>query len=314
MSTSDIKFSVTVPAYKATFLSECIESLLSQTYTNFEVIIVNDASPYNLDDVVAGYTDERIKYYKNKVGFGAEHLVGNWNKCLEYASGDYVICMGDDDKLKPCCLEEYVKLISKYPDLNVYHALTEIIDENSKFSRMQEMRPEKEGVYSMIYGRLFGNRLQYIGDWLFRTDWLKERGGYVDIPMAWGSDDLTAYNAALGKGVANSQVPMFQYRVNSQTISNSGNTLIKFNSMMSTYKKIKDLLEFKSDDDLDEKYRLTCKAKIDDKIRTVKTSAVQHDMVSRGKIRGLAWWMNHSSSFNIRKSEIIKAFIKSINK
>lgn len=314
MPTSNIKFSVTIPAYKATFLRECIDSILSQTYSNFEVIIVNDASPYNLDDVVAKYTDERIKYYKNKVGFGAEHVVGNWNKCLEYATGDYVICMGDDDMLRPCCLEEYVKLISKYPNLNVYHALTEIIDESSNFSRMQEMRPEREGVYSMIYGRLFGNRLQYIGDWLFRTDWLKERCGYVDIPMAWGSDDLTAYNAALGKGVANSQVSMFQYRVNSQTISNSGNTLIKFNSMVSTYKKIKELLELMSDDDLDEKYRLTCKAKIDDKIRTVKTSAVQHDMVSRGKIRGLAWWMYHSTSFNICKSEIIKAFIKSINK
>lgn len=314
MSTSDIKFSVSIPAYKATFLSECIDSILSQTYTNFEIIIVNDASPYNLDEVVARYTDERINYYKNEVGFGAEHVVGNWDKCLEYAKGDYVICMGDDDKLKTCCLEEYAKLISKYPDLNVYHALTEIIDESSKFSRMQEMRPEREGVYSMIYGRLFGNRLQYIGDWLFRTDWLKEKEGYVDIPMAWGSDDLTAYNAALGKGVANSQVPMFQYRVNSQTISNSGNTLIKFNSMMSTYKKIKELLELKSADDLDEKYRLTCIAKIDDKIRNIKASAVQHDMVSRGKIKGLVWWMNHSSSFNIHKSEIIKAFIKSINK
>lgn len=84
--------------------------------------------------------------------------------------------------------------------------------------------------------------------------------------------------------------------------------------MMSTYKKIKELLELKGDDDLDEKYRLTCKAKIDDKIRIVKTSAVQQDMVSIGKIKGLAWWMNNSSSFNIRKSEIIKAFIKSINK
>lgn len=314
MSTSDIKFSVSIPAYKATFLSECIDSILSQTYTNFEIIIVNDASPYNLDEVVARYTDERINYYKNEVGFGAEHVVGNWNKCLEHANGDYVICMGDDDKLLPCCLEEYAKLISKYPDLNVYHALTEIIDENSNFSRMQEMRPEREGVYSMIYGRLVNNRQQYIGDWLFRTDWLKEKGGYVDIPMAWGSDDLTAYNAALGKGVANSQVPMFQYRVNSQTISNSGNTLIKFNSMMSTYKKIKELLELKSADDLDEKYRLTCIAKIDDKIRNIKASAVQHDMVSRGKIKGLVWWMNHSSSFNIHKSEIIKAFIKSINK
>lgn len=307
-------YSILIPAYKAAFLEECIDSILSQTYDNFEIIIVNDASPYNLDDVVAKYSDERIKYYKNKVGFGAEHVVGNWNRCLEYASGDYIICMGDDDKLKPCCLEEYAKLISKYPDLNVYHALTEIIDENSKFSRMQEMRPEREGVYSMMYGRLFGNRIQFIGDWLFSTAWLKERGGYVDVPMAWGSDDLTAYYAAIGKGVANSQVPMFQYRVNSQTISSKGNTRGKFGSILKTFQQIKDILSMKCDDKLDEKYRLTCLNKFYEKIRVSKSLAIQQDMVARGRINGLAWWMKHSSSFNISKSEVLKSFIKSLNK
>lgn len=87
--TEDIKFSVTVPAYKAQFLGECIDSILAQTYKNFEVIIVNDASPQDLDSIVKRYDDPRIHYYKNKVGFGAEHVVGNWNKYLEYATGDY---------------------------------------------------------------------------------------------------------------------------------------------------------------------------------------------------------------------------------
>ena len=92
MSTN-IKFSVTVPAYKAQFLAECIDSILAQTYKNFELIIVNDASPQDLDSIVSKYDDQRIRYYKNKVGFGAEHVVGNWNKCLEYATGDYVIVL-----------------------------------------------------------------------------------------------------------------------------------------------------------------------------------------------------------------------------
>lgn len=127
----DIRFSVTVPAYKAQYLGECIDSILAQTYKNFEVIIVNDHSPQDLDSIVEKYDDPRIRYYKNEVGFGAEHVVGNWDKCLEYAQGEYLICMGDDDKLLPTCLENYVVLINKYPTLDVYHARTEIIDENS---------------------------------------------------------------------------------------------------------------------------------------------------------------------------------------
>ena len=86
--TTNIKFSVTVPAYKAQFLAECIDSILAQTYKNFELIIVNDASPQDLDSIVSKYDHPRISYYKNKVGFGAEHVVGNWNNCFEYATGD----------------------------------------------------------------------------------------------------------------------------------------------------------------------------------------------------------------------------------
>ena len=87
--TTDIKFSVTVPDYKAQFLSECIDSMLAQTYKNFELIIVNDASPQDLDSIVSKYNDPRIRYYKNKVGFGAEHVVGNCNKRLECTKNEY---------------------------------------------------------------------------------------------------------------------------------------------------------------------------------------------------------------------------------
>ncbi|MBQ8672678.1 MAG: glycosyltransferase, partial [Bacteroides sp.] len=47
-----MKFSITIPAYKRTYLQECIDSILAQTYTDFELIIVNDASPEDLDSIV----------------------------------------------------------------------------------------------------------------------------------------------------------------------------------------------------------------------------------------------------------------------
>ncbi len=307
-------FSVTVPAFKAQYLSECIDSILAQTYKNFEVIIVNDASPQDLDSIVSQYDDSRIHYYKNKVGFGALHVVGNWNKCLEYAKGDYVICMGDDDKLKPCCLEEYAKLINKYPNFNVYHALTEMIDENSNFMYMQEARPEREGVYSMMYGRLKNGRVQYIGDWLFKTDWLRSNGGYVDVPMAWGSDDLTAYAAAQDNGVANSQIPMFQYRINSQTISKRGNASVKLKALRMTFHQLHQILSKECNDDLKEKYRLSCLKIIDSKLEERATNTIMTDMLSRGKIKGLAWWFVHRKNMKVANKQVFKAFVKSINK
>ena len=75
-----------------------------------------------MDSVVKSFTNARIRYYVNEKNCGAENVVDNWNICLGYARGDYVICMGDDDKLLSTCLKEYAKLIERYPGLGVYHA------------------------------------------------------------------------------------------------------------------------------------------------------------------------------------------------
>lgn len=221
-----MKFSVLVPAYKRRYLAECVESVLSQTYSDWELIVVNDASPEDLDSVMAAYSDPRIHYYTNEHNCGAVDVVDNWNICLKYSSGDYVICMGDDDRLLPCCLEEYSRMIDAHPGLGLYHAWTEIIDENGVVINMQEPRPVTESVWSMIWMRWHG-RIQFIGDFLFDATALKARGGFYKLPLAWASDDISAVQAAAPHGVANSQVPLFQYRSNGLTISRTGNVGIK---------------------------------------------------------------------------------------
>lgn len=146
-----IKFSIVIPAYKATYLEECLDSVLKQTYPYFEIIILNDASPEKVKEIVDSYTDPRIFYFENEVNIGAVDVVKNWNKCLSLSTGDYIICMGDDDKLLPNSLDEYLKLIRQFPNVAVYHGWTEIIDENSLICDIQEPRPIIESVYSMMY-------------------------------------------------------------------------------------------------------------------------------------------------------------------
>ncbi len=241
-----MKISVTIPAYKKTYLQECIESILVQTYTDFEVIIVNDASPEDLESVVTQFSDSRIRYYHNEKNCGAVDVVDNWNICLRYAKSDYVICMGDDDRLLPTCLEEYAKLIEAYPGRGVYHAWTQIIDEHSQVVRMQEARPVTESVYSMMWERWNG-RYQYIGDFLYDRELLVQNGGFYKLPLAWASDDISAYMAAASTGIVNMQVPGFQYRVNSQTISKTGNIDIKLDAINQEEQWYKDFLKTEPD-------------------------------------------------------------------
>ena len=224
-------FSILIPAYKRSYLAEAVESVLAQTCKDFELIIVNDHSPEDLDSVVSPYLgDPRVRYYVNAKNCGAVDVVDNWNICLSHASGDYVLCMGDDDRLLPNCLEEYSRMIAAYPGLGVYHAWTQIIDEHSAVIDMQEPRPLWESVYSMIRERWRG-RTQFIGDFLFDTALLKRNGGFYKIPLAWGSDDISTFIAAKDTGIANSQVPLFQYRRSTITISRTGNVEMKLRSV-----------------------------------------------------------------------------------
>ena len=211
----DIKFSVTIPAYKDRYLKETIDSVLAQTYQNYEIVIVNDASPYDLDSIVNQYTDPRIRYFKNEKNCGAKNVVDNWNICLGYATGEYVMCIGDDDNLTPRCLQDFADLIEKYPQLDLFHARSEIIDDDSNFVKTLELRPEWESVYSLMYNP----RNTHLGDWLFKTETLRKNGGFYKLPYGWQSDDISAFIAAASHGVANTQEPGFQYRGNGLSIS-----------------------------------------------------------------------------------------------
>lgn len=216
-----IKFSVTIPAYKKKYLRETIDSVLAQMYQNYEVVIVNDASPYDLDVIVGQYSDPRIRYFKNERNCGAKDVVDNWNICLSYATGDYLMCIGDDDNLTPRCLQDFANLIIKYPHLDLFHARSEIIDDDSNFVCLLEERPEWESVYSLMCNP----RNTHLGDWLFKTSTLRKNGGFYKLPYGWQSDDISAFIAAASHGVANTKEVGFQYRGNGLSISHDMNSI-----------------------------------------------------------------------------------------
>ena len=210
-------FSIIIPVYKARFLKECIDSILAQTYHNFELILVNDGSPYDIDSIVGQYHDSRIKYYKREKGYGAVRLVDNWNDCLKYVRGQYVINMGDDDKLLPNCLADYCELISRYPGLGIYHSRTLVINERSEIIDIQTAAPEWESVWSLIW-HVWKGRDTYIGDFLFDVDLLRKNGGFYNIPLAWHSDRISSFIAASENGIANTYQPGFMFRKSNEHI------------------------------------------------------------------------------------------------
>lgn len=309
------KFSILIPAFKSRYFRECLESIISQTYSNFEIIVVNDASPENIQGIINELSDFRIKYYENKINCGAYRVVDNWNKCLSYSSGDYILCMGDDDKLKPNCLDEYVRLINKYPDVKVFHALTEIIDEDGFITDIQESRPECETVYSMLYGRWRHRRIQFIGDWLFESNSLKQMNGFYFLPNAWGSDDMTATILSYEKGIVNSQIPLFQYRINRLTISKRGNDIEKIKAIKTSGEIYSDLLKTKNQNLSSNEaiYHDLCKRYLDTYINKRIEGQLYYYFKNRGHFLSLYLLLREKKNLGITFKIIVKSWIKSLS-
>lgn len=219
-----MKFSICIPAYKATFFEECLQSVLNQNYPNFEVVILNDNSPEDIETIVENNLSDKVRYYKNDTNVGAEKLIDTWNKLLNLATGDYVCVIGDDDILAPHFLKEFSKLIDKYPTLDVYHCRSTIINDEGSIIGFSGSLPEHESMIELMWSRYHDYREQFIGDFVYRREHLLDAGGFYYLPFAWGTDVISSFRAAERNGIANTNDPIFNYRRSSLTISSdSGN-------------------------------------------------------------------------------------------
>ena len=114
MKTPNVSF--IVPCYKlAHLLPDCVNSILSQTYDNFEVLIMDDCSPDNTAEVAQSFQDPRVIHIRNDPNLG--HLQ-NYNKGISMSRGKYVWLISADDYLRrPYVLEKYVGLMDKHPNI-----------------------------------------------------------------------------------------------------------------------------------------------------------------------------------------------------
>jgi glycosyltransferase involved in cell wall biosynthesis len=109
--------SIGLPVYNgANFVGEMIESILAQTFTDFELIVTDNASTDNTGDIVKAFAkkDPRVRYYLNEKNVGA---AGNYNRCYEHGVGKYFKWCAHDDRISANYLEACVTRLEANPDL-----------------------------------------------------------------------------------------------------------------------------------------------------------------------------------------------------
>ena len=113
------RISVLLPVYNTPelYLRECIDGILSQTFADFELIIVNDASPdENVERTVKSYKDSRIRYVLNEKNMGISETR---NKLIDLAQGEYLAVHDHDDVSVPERFEKQVAYLDAHPEIGI---------------------------------------------------------------------------------------------------------------------------------------------------------------------------------------------------
>lgn len=143
--------SIIMPSWNTSnFIAESIQSVINQTYKNWELIIVDDCSTDNTDEVVSFYKDQRIKYLKNEKNSGAAITR---NKALREAQGEWIAFLDSDDLWEPEKLEHQINFM-KNNGYNLSFTEYEKIDEDSKPLNIYVSGPEivnKRKMYNYDY-------------------------------------------------------------------------------------------------------------------------------------------------------------------
>lgn len=119
--------SVILPVYNAErFLKEAIDSILQQTFSDFELLLINDGSTDGSEQIIASYTDPRIVYIKNEKNEG---LIYSLNKAIDLARGRYIARMDADDVSLPQRFEKQLRYLEEH-NVAVLGTRVQLIDED----------------------------------------------------------------------------------------------------------------------------------------------------------------------------------------
>jgi glycosyltransferase involved in cell wall biosynthesis len=132
------KVTIGIPVYNGErYIGESLASIVQQTRPVDEIIISDnhstDQTPEILKQFVKDNPDLNIRINRNDETISLSH---NFNKCIELCTGDYLILLGADDRLKPDTVEKHLDVFNKYPDLALVGGLFDTINQNGKVTNV----------------------------------------------------------------------------------------------------------------------------------------------------------------------------------
>ncbi|MBR6124367.1 glycosyltransferase [Candidatus Saccharibacteria bacterium] len=194
----DVKFSIIIPVYNAErYIRQCIESVLDQTFQDFELILVNDGSVDKSANIINEYVDDSriIIIHKENEGVSSAR-----NRGLDVAQGEWVSFVDSDDVLEDSCLENFEK-IERKGDINFFSS----VDFYDDFSMVKRQMPDgfyegNDSIQKIIYYLKSSPGFEFFGvTWnkFFRNDIIQKNHLRFDCRISYREDELFTSNFLL---------------------------------------------------------------------------------------------------------------------
>ncbi len=229
---TDPAVSIIIPAYNsAPFLAETLGSAFAQTYQDFEIIVVNDGSTDNTDEVLAEFLDRIIYIKQPNRGVMAARNAG-----LKAARGRYIALLDSDDLLMPRFLEALVGLLEADPGLSVAYPNARYFGWPKHDGKLhQDVFPVSEPV---TFDRVLKRECYIFGLLVFRRKVIDEIGGYDESLEGQGAEDFELWLRMLRHGhrFKFTREVLARYRWRQDSLSNTSVKILR--CVISVYEKL----------------------------------------------------------------------------
>jgi glycosyltransferase involved in cell wall biosynthesis len=220
------RVTICIPVYNgARYIKEAVESILAQTYRSFEILIGDNCSTDDTAAIVSQFVDPRVRYERNERNLGP---VGNVNRCLERASGEYVGILHHDDVMLPENLERKVRVLDTHPEIGFVHSNMMLIDSGGAVVRPHSWSEDARGdsvergiiaFRRMLDRAHFGSTI-FIGTVLARRTCYEQLGGFR-AELRHCNDSEMWMRMLLFQDVACLGEPLVKYRVHPMSASSA---------------------------------------------------------------------------------------------
>lgn len=207
--------SIIIPCYNGTlYIKQTLDSILSQSFINFNVIIIDDGSTDDLKSILTQYKDERISYiYQNNKGVSTAR-----NKGIELANGEYLIFFDADDLMTDDFISSRVTYLQQHSHINfVSGPVIKFRDNGERIHHF--MGTGINGVSEIL---MFDQRIVTCpSNFMFKSNFIKKRGLFFHHELSSTADRFFLIRCHLaGNGMLENNLSALLYRISEKSMSN----------------------------------------------------------------------------------------------